>query len=363
VEINILDTLVGYTFTDWMQLLKENKYSISRKYINRALAVSMMSIMNSNIARKENHIYSSEIKNTSVEAPIFILGHWRSGTTLLHNLITHDKQFAYPNLFQTTHPHTFLTREEMVYKALANQDDQKRHMDNVRITFDSPGEDEPALAVLSLKSPVLGWVFPRNWEYYQRFLTFKNAKVEDLTRWSQGLENFMKKLTLRYKKRLILKSPPHTARVNIIKKIFPDTKFISIHRNPYHVFQSTRIMYEKVLPEVRLQMNEEPALDSRILTEYVDMYEAYFKDVKDLSQESHVEIRFEDLEDDMVGQVGLIYDRLNIAGFEKFKPELEKYVNSIREYQKNPHQDLSSQQKEKIVNAWGRNFENWKYSL
>lgn len=346
-----------------MKLLNENKYAISGKYINRVLAVSIMSIMNSNIARKENEVYSSDIKNTPVEAPIFILGHWRSGTTLLHNLISQDKQFAYPNLFQTTHPHTFLTREEMVYKALANHEDQKRHMDNVRISFDSPGEDEPALAVLSLKSPVIGWVFPRNWENYKKYLTFKNAKAEDLTKWRQGLDLFMKKLSLRYKRRLIFKSPPHTARVAILKNMFPGAKFISIHRNPYRVFQSTRIMYEKVLPEVRLQKNAETEIETRILEEYGDMYEAYFNDVEQLPSGALVEISFEELEKDMLGQVRFIYEGLNLDGFEKFKPELEKYINSIREYQKNPHQDLSAQQKERIGNAWERYFEHWKYSL
>lgn len=358
-----MDTLVGYKFGDWMELLKENKFGFSRKYYKRVITVSMMSIINSNLARKENQIYQDEIKNTSVEAPIFILGHWRSGTTLLHNLITQDTQFAFPNLYQTTHPHTFLTGEEKVSSLLANQEEQKRHMDNVKINFDSPGEDESALAVLSLRSPVIGWVFPKCWEKYQKFLTFKNASEDDLMRWCQGLITFTKKLSLRYKRRLIFKSPPHTARIKIIQKVFPDAKFICIHRNPIHVYQSTKNMYEKVLPEVRLQSDEEGSIDSRILKEYTDMYDAYFNDIKDISQEKFVEISFEDLENDMVGQVGYVYDRLNIDGFGSFKPKLENYVNSIKNYQKNPYKKIPDNQRVKIIEAWKRNFETWNYSL
>ncbi|MDQ3566024.1 MAG: sulfotransferase [Pseudomonadota bacterium] len=44
--------------------------------------------------------------------PLFILGHWRSGTTLLHNLLTRDTgQFAYANTYQAVNPRTFLSTE------------------------------------------------------------------------------------------------------------------------------------------------------------------------------------------------------------------------------------------------------------
>ena len=49
-----------------------------------------------------------------VEAPLFILGHYRSGTTHLHNLLALDPQFAAPTFFQALNPHTFLSTERFV---------------------------------------------------------------------------------------------------------------------------------------------------------------------------------------------------------------------------------------------------------
>jgi len=39
-------------------------------------------------------------------------------------------------------------------------------------------------------------------------------------------------------KRLLLKSPVHTARIKLLLKLFPDAQFVYIHRNPYDVFRS-----------------------------------------------------------------------------------------------------------------------------
>ena len=39
-----------------------------------------------------------------VDDPVFVIGHWRSGTTLLHELLTLDDQFRAPTTFQTFCP-------------------------------------------------------------------------------------------------------------------------------------------------------------------------------------------------------------------------------------------------------------------
>ena len=55
--------------------------------------------------------FGRRIEAARVEAPLFILGHYRSGTTHLHNLLALDPQFASPTFFQVLTPHTFLTNE------------------------------------------------------------------------------------------------------------------------------------------------------------------------------------------------------------------------------------------------------------
>ena len=62
------------------------------------------------LARKRR--WHAAIEATPCRPPLFVLGHWRSGTTHLHNLLAQDiDQFAYANTYQVINPHTFLATE------------------------------------------------------------------------------------------------------------------------------------------------------------------------------------------------------------------------------------------------------------
>ena len=71
-----------------------------------------MAVYNSLMSLVENIRFGRKLRETQIkQPPIFVLGHWRSGSTLLHNLITSDPQFSYVSLYQTMFPGHFLTTE------------------------------------------------------------------------------------------------------------------------------------------------------------------------------------------------------------------------------------------------------------
>lgn len=356
-----MDTLIGFSFTAWLRLLAENRWAVDWGYRDRWLTVTQMSLLNSLGRRRENRRYGAQIAAARVEAPVFILGHWRSGTTLLHNLLINDPQFAYPNLFQTTHPLAMLVREEMIEHALQDAAAQGRPMDNVQITFRSPGEDEAALAVLSLRSPLIGWLFPRREAHYDRYLTFRDVPEADRQRWEAALLLFMRKLTLRYNKRLLLKSPQHTARVRHLLRLFPDARFIHIHRDPYTVFRSTQRLFAKAVPEAYLQQPPPGGHDEGILRRYRAMYAAFFEDRALIPAGQYVEVAYEDVEHDMIGAVARIYDALNLPGFAAMRPELQQYVDSLSDYQKNVHEALPEALRLRVAEAARECFAAWGY--
>lgn len=356
-----MDALLGLTSKDWLRLLKENRFKIDRKYLGRAIYVTLMSFQNSIGKRKEDEAYGGLIQNVRIKQPVFILGHWRSGTTLLHELMVQDDQFAYPNLFQVSHPNTCLIREALVDRAMRDAESEKRHMDNVQLTYESPGEDEAALAVMSLRSPLIGWSFPKQEEFYDQFLTFEGVNGEDLEAWKNSLVTFLKKLTWRYERTLLLKSPTHTARIKLLLELFPDAKFIHIGRDPYTVFRSTRNLYKKAAPNSYLQTPVN-GLDEGIFKRYKIMYDAFFRERSLIPAGNYCEIFFEDLEKDKIGQVEKIYDTLSLPGFDTFKPKLEQYLSSIKDYKKNKYQPLPDDLKKRILENWKRNFEEWGYS-
>jgi hypothetical protein len=358
-----MDTLLGITARDWWRLLRDNRFSIDRVYWKRAVVLSVRSLVNSYYYRKEKESCNSRLTGVQItEAPIFILGHWRSGTTLLHNLFALDRRFAYPTLFQVSNPHTFLTLEPLIARRLRDKSAEKRPMDNVKVTFDSPAEDEFGICILSLRSPILSWSFPRRESYYDRYLTFEGVDGEEIEAWSSAFQFFMKKLTLHHGRPLVLKSPAHTARIRLILDLFPDARIIHIHRDPYRVFQSTKRLYEKAVPRSYLQNPDLQKVNGSILRRYKRMYDVFFEQRDQIPKKNFWEISFEELEAAPVAQLRRIYEHFSIPGFDELRPELDRYLESIAGYKKNQYPELEEPLRGEIAEVWQRSFKEWGYS-
>jgi len=240
--------LSGVTLVQWLKILKENRYSIDFKYIHRVLFLSLLAANNSVMGLVEKLVFGSRINNSKMnESPLFILGHWRSGTTHLHNLVSQDsEQFAYPNTYQVVNPFTFLITESFFSKWFSWLLPGTRPMDNMEMNFQSPQEDEIALCLLSLKSPYLGVSFPRNARSYKKYLDLQDISDLELDSWKSSLRRFIQKVTYKVgaSRSLVIKSPTHTARIRHLLDVFPKAKFVHIHRDPYEVFQSTQHYYD-----------------------------------------------------------------------------------------------------------------------
>ena len=358
-----MDQLFGITAGDWGQLLRENRFAIAPRYTHRALFLTLVSLMNSRYRKKEERLYGEAIADVEIQAPLFILGHWRNGTTPLHYLLTQDKRFTYANIFQVANPHTFLCREDGVYRQSVNDSSQKRPMDNMRFTTKSPGEDEFALSAASLRSPLIGWSFPRRAEHYDRYLTFRGVAEKEVKRWKMAFVTFLKKLTWKYKRPLILKSPAHTARIRLLLEMFPDARFIHIYRDPYTVFQSMQRLYARTVANGYLQHPDDGCVNAAILRRYKMMYDALFEERDLIPEGQFYELRFEDFEKDMLGQAREIYEHLNIPGFQEAEPAFRRYVDSIAGYKKNVYPPLSEPLRQRVAQAWQRSFEEWGYAV
>ena len=92
--------LTGITFGKWCKLLAQNGFQISPAYAHRAAVITVASLSNAGFAALENLRYGKAVANSTIsQPPLFILGHWRSGTTLLHELLAQDTaQFQFPKL-------------------------------------------------------------------------------------------------------------------------------------------------------------------------------------------------------------------------------------------------------------------------
>ena len=85
-----------------------------------------------------------------------------------------------------------------------------------------------------------------------------------LEAWRRTLYRFLQRITFRNPKRLVLKSPPHTCRIRLILEMFPDARFVHIHREPYVIYQSTRHLHLKSSVIYSLQPLDESTVHAQL---------------------------------------------------------------------------------------------------
>jgi omega-hydroxy-beta-dihydromenaquinone-9 sulfotransferase len=355
--------LAGITLGDWLKLLRENWFSVDSAYLLRAASITFAAVTNSIFRCYEECRYGRTWKDLHVPPPLFVLGHWRSGTTHLHYLLALDDHFACPNFYQVIYPHTFLSTEHWSSGLTAFLLPEHRAYDNVRQDLKAPCEDEFAMCVWGFMTSYLTGVFPRRAAHYEQFLSFRNAPPQAVERWKSSLRQFLQKLMMRHGKPLILKSPSHTCRIKLLLQMFPEARFVHIHRNPFTVFQSTVHTYAAGLPFGRLQRTDEFDWTERVIRQYKEMYDVFFEE-RGLIPDCHLhEMGFEELEKDPVGEMRKLYEALNLPEFVKVEPALRTYLHSLRDYRKNTFPKLASDVRRRIACEWARCFEEWGYPV
>lgn len=352
----------GIATGDWLSLLRDNRFAVDRPYLLRAALITLASLANSVLRRYENAVYGPSVRKMEVRSPVFILGHWRSGTTHLHNLLTVDHRFAYPNLYQVVFPHTFLCSEMVAMRLLALFVPKRRLGDNMAQHLGMAFEDEFALCAATLRSPYLSMSFPRRGEHYDRYLTLRSVPDSEIAEWKDGLKLFLQKLTWKYGRPLVLKSPTHTCRIRLLLELFPDARFVHIHRNPYQVFLSTRRRRGIGIEYFRLQRPVGPE-DDMLIRRYVEMYDHFFAERSLIPAGRYHEVALEDVARDPVGQLREIYAKLDLPDFGEVEEPVRQYVASLSGFRPNEYPELPAMLRSQIGSEWRRSFEEWGYTL
>lgn len=351
----------GFLMSDWLRLLRDNRFSVSPSHLIRASSASAGVVANSAIACWERMRFGAKVEKAEVRSPLFVLGHWRSGTTHLQKLLGLDERFAFPNLYQVSWPHTFLSTEAASTRLTRAFLPGTRPFDNVRQSWAMPNEDELAIATLTQRSPYVGGLFPRRCGHYDRYLTFRDVPSHEIDEWRSGFLYFLKKLTWKYQKPLVLKSPPHTARIRLLLELFPDARFVHIHRDPYTVFQSTLHMVRRTFRLTQFHNSDSVDLEARTLRVYRELHNSFFEEQSLIPPGQFHELSFADLEQDPIGQVRHIYEALGLPDFTQAEPRLREYVDSLAGYRKNEFTELSGKLRSRINAGWQRCFDEWHY--
>jgi hypothetical protein len=354
--------LFGISLRNWIRLVSRNG-GIDRKYYGKAFFITITSLGTAPARMLFRLRYGSAISNTQVKnPPVFIIGHWRTGTTYLHELLSQDPQFCYVTLWNTLLPDSFLIFEQLK-PFLARFLPSKRPMDEIKVEMDGPYEDEAGLAVLLPWSFFHCLHFPKNAEeQYRKAVQFQGLTTEEISQWKKAYLTFIKTVTFEnHGKRLLSKNPPNTARLSALLDLFPQARFIHIYRNPYKVYLSTKKMRHNVLKQLALQDTTEEDLEEHVIHDYTRLMDAYFEQKESIPQDQLVELRYEDLITDPLGQAKAIYEKLKLPGFEQALPEMEKYLERQAKYKTNVYA-IDVKIIEYVKKNWSSTIERWGYT-
>lgn len=357
----------------WARLILANR-GVSPRYWGRLAQILALSALVTPLRLAEWLRHSRKLARVRfAEPPLFVLGFARSGTTHLQNLLAHDPRYGFLTAYQMVVPTFSLIGrgrlKRLMDQGMQAQGDQTRPMDQVKITLDSPQEEDVALSNTSHRSFVHALSFPGlARRLYERYALMGGGAAEEplpereLRRWERDYLRVLRKMTLHAGGRpLLLRNTVSTGRVEHLLRLFPDAKFVHIVRNPYTVYPSVRHLYRTLLPLYRLDDYDWPEFEDLLAEMYVGVMKKYLADRALIPEGRLAEVRFEDLERDPLGELERVYGELDLPGWEAARPEVESYLQSLRGYRKNRF-DFDPALLRRVEERWGFALREWNYA-
>lgn len=353
----------GMCLVPWVRLLARNRFRIRPTRIPIVLSVGGAGLfVNSPLWGIQQLLLGRKINQTEIaEPPIFVLGHWRTGTTLLHELLVRDPRHTCPTAYQCFSPNHFVISRSWLAPMMNLVAPKQRPQDDMPFGLNRPQEDEFALCNMGVPSPYLTMAFPNHPPQCREYLDMEGLSPEELDRWKRALEWFLKCVTLQTPKRIVLKSPPHLGRVRVLLELFPDARFIHIHRDPYTVFPSTMNLWKRFHRDQALQAATYEGLEEYIFDCFTLMYAAFERDRELIAPSRFSEVRYQSLVDDPIAQLERIYAELDLDDFDQVRPGVEQYMAAQSDYRPNRY-EIPPETRSEIARRWGAYIEKYGYS-
>lgn len=336
---------------------------ISPRYWPRAALIGALALLALPLRWAQTLLFGRRIARTRIDhPPIFIIGHWRSGTTHLHNLFSQDPALGYVSMYQAIAPDCSLIGGRWLRRLLAWIVPLRRPMDNMVWPIEAPQEEEVALGKICAWSFYAQFMFPRHArEFFERHVLLEDAGAGVASELQARYLHILRIATLHASgRRLVLKNPVNTARIRMLLALFPDAKFIHIHRSPCEVFASTRNLHHRILAFTTLQKLNQRNSGETVFALYEGMMHRLLADRPLIPPGNFAEIRFSDLERDPVGEMRRLYDELGLPGFAAMEPALRRHLAAQADYRKNEFR-LSPEEWARVTQRWGFAFDAFGY--
>ena len=321
-----ITALAGARFGLYRTLTK--KYGVDKKYRTKYLLSGLVSMISSFFGLFDRMIYFFKAKPKIIKEPVFILGHWRSGTTLLHNLLCLDPQSGFSTTYQTIFPNNIFAFQWLFKFFIKRMMPKRRPVDNVLLDADFPQEEEFALNNEIPFSFYNWWFFPKKTrDIANEYLLGETSDPKEVKDWKNNYNRFVNRSMLNTKGlRFVSKNPPNTARIKYLLDLYPNARFIYIDRDPYEVIRSTFAFYKGVLPGIQLQDVNDEKLMQDILWVYKELHKKYEKEKALIPSDHLIEIGYSNLISHPKEIVQDIYKNLLQDDFNRISPYLNNFL-------------------------------------
>lgn len=361
--------MAHYPLVELLKKAKENSGSQSIAY-KRLLPWLVKYVITSPFHFLDQRKVESQLGNLQLsQDPVFILGHWRSGTSFLQYLLSADPDFEYLNKFESVFPELFLTGEKLFKPAVENISDLMKVITEVRkVSVDwedwsSAGElDIAQLTYISKANPHWGHLFPANADYYlQRYLYLDEAPPEAVSEWKESYSYLIKKLALKKEnKPLLIKSPGNTARVKHLLDLYPNARFIYLHRYPLDVFYSNMKLWSMVIEKFAFQQIGRREIEEMVIQNYKKILAKYLEQRQLIPKENLIELPFKQFVDNPLDTLANIYSEFDWKNFEDVRPIIRKQMPEPKKSGTNGYH-YNPEHIKRLENEWSFVFEEWNY--
>lgn len=296
------------------------------------------------------------------DPPVFIIGHWGSGTTYLHNLMSRDPAFGFLDFGHSLMPWNLFGTSAYLRHYVRPLVPRDRLYDQVGISLEDPQEEEMALAAMNPVSYFNSFYFPiEAREEAHRALFPETLDEADREAFEAAYRLLVKRLSLRHGgKRLLFKNPAATTRMAMLKRLFPGAKFIHLVCCPFEVYASAMNRTPYLLNGFAWQDFDNFDLPGFTIDIYRSVMERYLQDRIGMGSEELVEVRYEDLVARPLEVIDTIYCALSLPGVGNAREKIANHIAGMPPYRRSPRY-LSLTETETIAAEWGFSFDFWNY--
>jgi hypothetical protein len=296
-----------------------------------------------------DEIFFGAYRRQEIKAPVFIVGNFRSGSSLLQRLLASDgRKFTSMNVGEIYLAPTITQRkfwslirwlDKHLNKArglrfLETRDQQWLDTLQMHKTgLFTPDEDE-GLLILIWATMFLQFVYPLMDEL-PPFYRFDEDMPERQRKW---IMNFYKAMIRRHlyvkggDRMYLAKSPAHSARIDSLLEYFPDARIIYLARNPLSLVPSV-VNFFRYIWRLFGDLVDPDSLNQDVFKQIHYWYRYPVERLKLRSADQYRIYKYADLVNNLEELVEEIYQWLGLRINDKFRAEIFRVVEESKKFQ------------------------------